>query len=214
MENRAAGNSALIAALGKSFSAAVMQRKPPMRLPSPIHKSLNSLGHRSQNDKRTCQLGSFRQITPPDASRRSPVPSPRRRERQPQMHLSSPNPKPLNCPGSRSHNHKRACQLGSFRQTASPGVPRRSPAPSPSRPERQPQAHLSSPTPKSLNSVTSRSPNDKRTCQLGSFRQIKPPRPDASRRSSTPASPRLGNGKSTRQLGSFCQNGDASEPRA
>src|SRR5271157_5252434 len=176
MENRVAGNSALIAALGKSFSAAVMQRKPQTHLSSPTHKSLNSLGSRSPNDKRTCQLGSFCQIAPPDAPRRSPVSSPSRPERQPQTHLSSPCPKPLNCPGSRSPNDKRACQLGSFRQIAPPGASMRSPVPSPTRPGRKPQMYLSSPTHKSLNSLGRRSQNDKHTCQLGSFRQTASPR--------------------------------------
>jgi len=148
MENRVAGNA-----------AAVIQRTPQMHLSSPTHKSLTALRRRSQNDKRTCQLGSFRQNGLPQPKAATTNASVVHRYRRP------------------LENGKHPCQLVSFRQTALP-----------SRPERQ--VHLSSPTHKSLNSLASRSQKDKRTCQLGSFRQIKPPRPDAFRRSSAPAANR------------------------
>ena len=96
MENRVAGNA-----------AAVIQRTPQMHLSSPTHKSLTALRRRSQNDKRTCQLGSFRQIALPGRPER-------------QMHLSFTTPKSLNSLTSRSQKDKCACQLGSFRQIKPP----------------------------------------------------------------------------------------------
>jgi hypothetical protein len=103
MENRAAGNSALVAALGKSFPAAVTQRRTCqlgssentcklLKLRSRWSSVFSLPGMRGARSRAV----SFRQIAPPGASVRSPVPSPSRPERQPQVHLSSPTHKSLN----------------------------------------------------------------------------------------------------------------------